>query len=77
MFDGAVASCYSGLQPGTEQRAGPLTVRTLDRPPGEHLATVATVNDLHFGETRCGYLAGRRPRPGPERLAGGGPIPRR
>jgi 3',5'-cyclic-AMP phosphodiesterase len=57
VFDGAAVSCYSGLKPGTEQRAGPLTVRTLDRPPGEHLATVATVNDLHFGETRCGYVS--------------------
>ena len=47
-----------GLQPGTEQRAGPLTVRTLRRPPGERLATVATVNDLHFGETACGVIAG-------------------
>lgn len=27
-------------------------------PPGEHLATVATVNDLHFGETVCGHLQG-------------------
>ncbi len=36
----------------------PLTVRTLARPPGARLATVATVNDVHFGETRCGYIAG-------------------
>ena len=42
----------------TEQPAGAVTVRTLRRPPGDRLATVATVNDLHFGETRCGVIAG-------------------
>ena len=58
LFDGAVARRYSGLQPGIEQAVGPLRVRTLPRPPGERLATVATVNDVHFGETVCGYLSG-------------------
>ena len=32
----------------------PPTVRTLERPPGALLATVATANDVHFGETECG-----------------------
>ena len=32
----------------------PPTVRTLSRPPGALLATVATANDVHFGETECG-----------------------
>jgi 3',5'-cyclic-AMP phosphodiesterase len=58
VFDGPVATRYSGLPPGTEQSVGPLAVRTLPRPPGERLATFATVNDVHFGETRCGYVAG-------------------
>jgi predicted phosphodiesterase len=58
VFDGPVAVRYQGLQSDCEQRAGPVTVRTLARPPGEQLATVATVNDVHFGETRCGYVAG-------------------
>jgi hypothetical protein len=58
VFEGSVAECYRGLQPGTEQLAGSLTVHTLRRPPGERLATVATVNDVHFGETSCGVLAG-------------------
>ena len=58
VFDGLVASHYQGLQPGREQLAGPLTVRTLPRPPGQRLATVATVNDVHFGETSCGLLVG-------------------
>jgi 3',5'-cyclic AMP phosphodiesterase CpdA len=31
-------------------------VTTLDAPPGELLATFATVNDVHFGETHCGMM---------------------
>jgi 3',5'-cyclic-AMP phosphodiesterase len=34
----------------------PETVTTLDAPPGRLLATFATVNDVHFGETECGKL---------------------
>jgi predicted phosphodiesterase len=58
LFEGGTARRYAGLQPGTEQRAGPHAVRTLRRPPGERLATVATVNDVHLGETVCGLIAG-------------------
>ncbi len=32
----------------------PATVRTLPAPSGARRATVATVNDVHFGETECG-----------------------
>ena len=32
--------------------------RTLPRPGGERLATFATVNDVHFGETECGVIEG-------------------
>ncbi len=32
----------------------PSTLRTLARPSGRRLATFATANDTHFGETRCG-----------------------
>ncbi|MDQ1521686.1 MAG: 3,5-cyclic-AMP phosphodiesterase, partial [Actinomycetota bacterium] len=34
----------------------PAQVTTLDTPPGRHVATVATVNDVHFGEEECGKL---------------------
>ena len=34
----------------------PATVTTLPRPTGRRLATIATVNDVHFGETSCGLL---------------------
>ena len=49
---------WSGLAPGTVHHLDGLVVRTLERPPGERLATVATVNDVHFGETACGVVAG-------------------
>ncbi len=32
----------------------PSRVRTLARPSGRLLATIATANDVHFGETECG-----------------------
>ena len=32
----------------------PPSVRTLSQPPGELVATIATANDVHFGETQCG-----------------------
>ncbi len=34
----------------------PASVRTLARPVGRLLATIATANDVHFGETECGHL---------------------
>ena len=34
----------------------PAEVTTLDKPAGRLLATFATVNDVHFGETECGVL---------------------
>ena len=34
----------------------PALVRTLTRPRGARVATVATVNDVHFGETVCGMI---------------------
>jgi len=46
-----------GCNPGTEVEVpgfGP--VRTLQRPPGERLATVCRVNDVHFGEVECGRV---------------------
>lgn len=55
-----------GLAPDTELDLGGLfgpmlaglRARTLPRPPGQLLAAVATVNDLHFGETECGRVEG-------------------
>ncbi len=36
----------------------PASVHTLEVPAGRLLATLATVNDVHFGETECGRLDG-------------------
>jgi len=79
---------FGGLAPGVELplRIGdhapeppylPPSVRTLDRPGGPLLATIATVNDVHFGETECGRL-GTDPEVGPVLVAGPGepPYPR-
>ncbi|HET6795008.1 MAG TPA: metallophosphoesterase [Acidimicrobiales bacterium] len=48
----------AGLEPDSEYEAEGVTFRTLPRPAGERLSTLATVNDLHFGETLCGVIAG-------------------
>jgi Icc protein len=45
-----------GLMPASTHNVGGASVTTLARPPGELLTRFATVNDLHFGETRCGYV---------------------
>jgi predicted phosphodiesterase len=55
-----------GLEPATEYPVAvdgaepspylPPRVTTLPEPPGRRVATVATVNDVHFGETECGKL---------------------
>jgi len=57
-----------GLRPGVEVAIEiegappdlhlPSTVRTLEQPPGRLLATVATANDVHFGEVECGRIGG-------------------
>ncbi len=43
-----------GLAAPTEQL--PASLRTLVRPSGALVATIATVNDVHFGETVCGMI---------------------
>ena len=55
-FRGTEVRRYDDLEPDTEYSYDGLTFRTLARPPGERLATVATVNDVHFGETECGVM---------------------
>lgn len=58
LTDLASATEYSiaieGLAEVTDEM--PAAVRTLADPPGELLATFATVNDVHFGETVCGMI---------------------
>ncbi|MFP3902545.1 MAG: metallophosphoesterase family protein [Acidimicrobiia bacterium] len=58
LHDGTLVRRHEGLNPDTAYDLDGHTFRTLPRPPGERLATVCTVNDVHFGETECGVLNG-------------------
>jgi 3',5'-cyclic-AMP phosphodiesterase len=55
--DGLDVRVHDGLAPDTDHSIDGFDFRTLPR-PGERLATVATVNDVHFGETECGVMEG-------------------
>jgi Icc protein len=56
----------TGLEPGAEYELEvdgaphddwlPRTFTTLERPPGQLRATIATANDVHFGEIECGRV---------------------
>jgi len=58
VHDGLDVRVYDDLQPDTVYEYGGFVFRTLARPAGERLATIATVNDVHFGETECGVMGG-------------------
>jgi predicted phosphodiesterase len=57
VFRGAKWTTYADLAPDTLVDLDGHEVRTLPR-RGELLARVATVNDVHFGETECGHIDG-------------------
>lgn len=57
VHDGADVRRHEGLEPDTEYELDGFTFRTLAA-RGELLATIATVNDVHFGETECGVIEG-------------------
>ena len=63
IHDGAAVHRHAGLAPGTDQEVDGFHFHTLPE-PGAHLATFATVNDVHFGETVCGEVGGH-PEVGP------------
>ncbi len=54
LHEGTAVLRLDGLAPDSEHEIADQRFRTLPRPAGERLATVATVNDLHLGETECG-----------------------
>jgi 3',5'-cyclic AMP phosphodiesterase CpdA len=58
LFDGGRSFPFDHLEPDTAYERLGVSFSTLPRPPGERLATVTTVNDVHFGETECGVLEG-------------------
>lgn len=47
---------HENLQPDTAYTEHGIDFRTLPRPEGRLLSVVATVNDVHFGETECGRI---------------------
>ena len=59
VHDGTTVHRHEGLEPATTYRFDGLEATTLDRPKGELLATFATVNDVHFGETVAGLIDGQ------------------
>jgi 3',5'-cyclic-AMP phosphodiesterase len=58
LHDGVIEHRHGGLAPDTAYELDGHAFTTLPRPPGERLATVCTVNDVHFGEVECGVLNG-------------------
>jgi len=56
--DGERVIRVDGLRPNREQTVEGVTFRTLSRPTGQLLATVATVSDVHIGESECGHYEG-------------------
>lgn len=64
---------YRGLRPATRYDLDGVEVHTLDRPGGDLLSVVATVNDVHFGEVECGRVGGTDI--GPVLRAGAGEPP--
>ena len=56
IHDGTAVDRHGGLMPDTEYVFGEVSVRTLPRPDGELLCRIATVNDVHFGETEAGRI---------------------
>jgi len=58
LHDGLRVVRVDGLRPGREHTVEGVTFSTLARPTGALLARVATVSDVHIGETECGHYDG-------------------
>lgn len=71
---GRVSTRYRDLEPDRAYTLDGVDVRTLPR-RGQRLATIATVNDVHFGETVCGVIAGSDVGPTFSVDDAGGPYP--
>jgi Icc protein len=75
LHDGVVVHQHVGLAPDADYELDGHSLRTLPRPPGQRLATVCTVNDVHFGEVECGVLNGVDDYPIYTTAAGDEPYP--
>ena len=56
VHDGERTYRYDDLAPATPHELHGEFITTLARPAGELLCRIATVNDVHFGETECGRI---------------------
>jgi predicted phosphodiesterase len=56
LHDGATAEHHADLRPSTTYTFQGREITTLQRPAGELLCHVATVNDVHFGEIEAGRI---------------------
>ncbi len=65
---------HDGLEPDRAYAFDGVTARTLPR-PGELLTTIATTNDVHFGEQMCGVIEGTDMGPTFSVVDAGGPYP--
>ena len=74
-FRGGLVERMEGLAPGRSYRGFGHEFATLERPPGERLATVATVNDVHFGEDGAGHIEGMDVGPVMRAAPGSPPYP--
>ncbi len=75
VHDGLDVHRHLGLAPDHDHDLDGFRVHTLARPPGEHLCTFATVNDVHFGEIECGIIDGLEMRPTFRVAEGAEPYP--
>jgi predicted phosphodiesterase len=75
LFEGSRSTLLADLKPDTAYEHDDVAFRTLPKPRGERLATIATVNDLHFGETECGVIDGFGLEMGPVLSVGPGEEP--
>lgn len=64
-----------GLEPDTDHDIDGVALRTLARPSGELLCRIATVNDVHFGETEAGRIDDHPDGPIMRALPGEAPYP--
>lgn len=73
LHDGVQVHRYDDLTASTEYDLHGTFVTTLARPAGELLCRIATVNDVHFGETEAGRIDDNPQ--GPIQRAGPGELP--
>jgi Icc protein len=74
-FRGTEVDEVGDLEPGAPHEVHGISFTTLARPAGARLATVATVNDVHFGETEAGRVEGSEVGPVLSSPAGAEPYP--